>query len=167
MEEIRHAKWAHKFNDIREEGDALYIRVKDKEVIIDKEDIEKILPYRVVIAQNGYAYSYKRLISRLVMDCPKGYEVDHINHDVLDNRKINLRIADRSINGMNKKPQSNTGEYGITKRKDGWYMVTVADQYRGIRKTLKDAVLLRDECLKGTKQSKLNFFLSGKVALND
>jgi len=32
-----------------------------------------------------------------------GYEIDHINHNTLDNRKQNLRFATRSQNGMNNK----------------------------------------------------------------
>jgi hypothetical protein len=40
-------------------------------------------------------------LSRLVMDAPHGMEVDHINHDTMDNRAANLRICTRSQNRMN------------------------------------------------------------------
>jgi hypothetical protein len=156
-------KWSHKFNDIREDGETLFIKVKDKEVIIDKEDLDKLYPYRVTLDGNGYVHSKKRLVHRLVMDCPKGYEVDHINHNPLDNRKCNLRVVTRSDNNINRIAKANTGEWGITRRKDGWFMVTVDSKYRGIRKSLEDAITLRNESLKGTRQAELNYYLQEGV----
>ena len=155
-------KYAHKFNEVIEEGDILHIKVKHKEVIVDKEDLKKIYPTRVYIGKNGYAYCGRSLIHRMIMDAPGNSEIDHINHNPLDNRKSNLRVTNRSGNGRNRKIVSNTGEYGITKRKDGWFMVTVADKYRGIRRTLEEARALRDESLVGTEQLHLNYFLRDK-----
>ena len=42
------------------------------------------------------------LMHRLIINCPKGLEVDHINHNGLDNRRENLRIVTRSQNFMNR-----------------------------------------------------------------
>lgn len=41
------------------------------------------------------------LLHRLLLDAPKGLEVDHINGDGLDNRRCNLRIATKTQNRQN------------------------------------------------------------------
>ena len=52
------------------------------------------------------------LMHRVIMDAPKGMDVDHINGNGLDNRKENLRICTRSQNLHNsKKPSTNTSGY--------------------------------------------------------
>lgn len=55
-------------------------------------------------------------IHRLIMNAPKGYVVDHISHNTLDNRKINLRIATYSQNSMNriKRFDNSSGITGVT-----------------------------------------------------
>lgn len=154
----------HGFNDYEEKEDGLYIKVKDKEVIIDKEDLNKIYPYRINIGKNGYACTRRHFnIHRLIIDCPDGYTVDHINKNKLDNRKKNLRIATYSENGLNKKVMSNTGEFGISLRKDGWYMVHIDNKYRGIRRSLKEAIELRDKSLQGTRQLENNYLLNNNL----
>ena len=39
---------------------------------------------------------------RFITEAPSGLEVDHRNHDELDNRRVNLRIVTRSGNGQNR-----------------------------------------------------------------
>lgn len=148
------------FNETVEKEDGLYIKVGNKEVVIDKEDINLIYPNRVYIGKNGYAYTRRnKPIHKLVFQCEEGCFVDHINQNKLDNRKANLRSVSPSESNMNRRTMSNTGEYGISLRKDGFYMVQVGRKYCGIRKKLEDAVALRNENLKGTKQAELNFNL--------
>lgn len=157
--------WRENFNEVREDNDTVCIKVKGREVIVDKEDFNKIYPHKVCINGNGYAvFGRNQFVHRTIIDCPKGYMVDHINHNQLDNRKCNLRIVTNSENQVNKKIMSNTGEYGITLCKDGRYRVTVDDVYRGLRYTLNDAIALRNESLKGTRQERLNYYLQEGVS---
>ena len=94
------------------------------EVLIDEEDYEKITKYTWWLKQNNYVYTNTKgkknrtsiYLHRLIMDAPKGLEVDHINHNPLDNRKQNLRICNKSQQNINK-----TNIFaGVSKFRDKW-----------------------------------------------
>ena len=84
-------------------------------MLIDQEDFSYIytLGYKVgcvetkgkrsrtkyaKVSSKDCTHSY---IHRLVILAPKRLQVDHINGDGLDNRKVNLRIVTNKTNGMN------------------------------------------------------------------
>ena len=78
----------------------------------DAEDLEKIQCtkwYRHINGGHPYLMDCngKRLHHRIMPDVPKGYEVDHINLDTLDNRKCNLRICTHQQNQCNQPLQKN------------------------------------------------------------
>lgn len=77
--------------------------------IIDFEDYERVCNHNWSLATNkGYVqnntYRHKyRTLHRFVLNYDGNLDVDHINHDKLDNRKSNLRIVSKSMNGINRK----------------------------------------------------------------
>ena len=56
------------------------------------------------------------VLSRIIVNCPDGMEVDHINHDATDNRRCNLRICTRQQNRRNgRKHSTSKGRFkGVT-----------------------------------------------------
>lgn len=90
---------------------------------IDKDDYELCKDYRWYIDKNGYVLGYPigtgksqavkqhRLVMGVVDESSK-LEVDHIYHDILDNRKSQLRLVNRSQNCQNERLcRSNTSGY--------------------------------------------------------
>jgi hypothetical protein len=58
---------------------------------------------------------------RVIMNAPKDKEVDHINSDSLDNRRVNLRLTDRFGNNQNAllRRDSSSGYKGVSFYKAG------------------------------------------------
>lgn len=100
-------------NDIRISGNETFILLKKRtgetvETIINTEDYEKIKHIhwykagdyvRGFITSGDSGYS----LHRMLMGDPKGYFIDHINHNTLDNRKENLRVVTTGQNTQNMK----------------------------------------------------------------
>jgi len=75
-------------------------------VIFDKDDLELINKHTWSIGNNGYAntntrHGIRTTLHRFIMNTPSNMDTDHINHNQLDNRRINLRICSTSQNLMN------------------------------------------------------------------
>ena len=70
---------------------------------------------------------------------PHGYCVDHINHDILDNRVSNLRIVPHSMNHLNKKGIA----YPLAwdKQRGKW---KIQVRFKSRRLTVKAVKLLRE-----------------------
>ena len=92
--------------------------------IIDIDDYEKIKDITWTRDDKGYVRSTRInggiSLQRFIMDCSKGdgCVVDHIDGDINNNRKYNLRCTDKSFNGLNRDPSSygKLGVLGVRKR---------------------------------------------------
>lgn len=80
-----------------------------KFAIVDAGDASLVEGYNWSDKGNGYAMAWNRgiggfvLMHRLIARAPKGLDVDHINHDTLDNRRANLRVCSRKLNNHNRR----------------------------------------------------------------
>ena len=76
-------------------------------VLVDDEDFDRVSQISWSHHQSGYAYGYDRAVGknvsmhRLVMGAGEGDIIDHINRKPWDNRKENLRFANKQINALN------------------------------------------------------------------
>lgn len=144
----------------------LYIERKGKLIptLIDTEDLELVGQYRwhgildktcskpCYYLCNRYDNKAEgkgcRKLHRLIMDCPQGLEVDHINHDTTDNRKCNLRIVDRFENQQNLRSKSTeqTGVYYHSTRNCWIGNITIRGQrIRKDFKTKEEAIAWRKQ----------------------
>jgi len=63
------------------------------------------------------------IVHRFLTGCPRGLEVDHINHDSLDNRKANLRVVRHAENMQNltaAPASAMTGVRGVSQKRHGY-----------------------------------------------
>lgn len=83
---------------------------------VDAEDFERISRDRWFLHGEGYAMrnvwprgSGATLMHRVVLKAARGTLIDHINRNRLDNRRANLRYADKSLNARNTEPNPYAG----------------------------------------------------------
>lgn len=128
-------------------------------VLVDDEDIERVLERRWHVASSGYvlscvskaeiqSISYIRLHRFILKISDKNILIDHINRNKLDNRKSNLRLCDRSTNAINRTAQSNSksGIKGICwdKNRKRWRATATRNkkQYHlGFYKSIEEAII--------------------------
>lgn len=100
-----------------------YIQLdKGQVAIVDDEDYDYLSQFKWYASKERgryYATRGNKVINwvrqkpalikmhREIMNFPEGMQVDHINHNSLDNRKSNLRICTVRQNLMNRKPKAN------------------------------------------------------------
>ncbi len=79
--------------------------------LIDAEDIPKLQGHSWY-QHMGYARARvpegEIHLSHVILPCPVGFYIDHINRDKLDNRKANLRVVTRSQNNANRRSFANS-----------------------------------------------------------
>ena len=106
-----------------------YTRNTNVPFLFDLDDYDKIKKYcwREDCTKNGYITArdknkkgtYALLLHRLVMNCPDGLQVDHIYHNVRDNRKSKLRIVTPGQNNYNRLPYEDGRIRGVYLQESG------------------------------------------------
>lgn len=116
--------------EIRGDVTAIFIYSKGKtlEVLIDTEDLPKLMKFNNTFGLNGGGYVHVQLhnnkkktallLHRIIMNPPDDMVVDHINHNKLDNRKSNLRIVSTRENVCNfagaREDNKTSGHLGVS-----------------------------------------------------
>ena len=95
---------------------------------VDEKDFNVLSEFKWYF-RSGYAVRTKIFdgvkktiwMHRLIMGNPRGKEIDHINRDRLDNRRVNLRICSRTENSRNSAFNNTiSGFKGVHKSKKRW-----------------------------------------------
>ena len=102
---------------ISNDGNEAIINIRGTNVIIDSEDLDKVI--NIAWYDNGTSYfsatidrKTKQYLHRYLMKNPIKKSIDHIDGNKLNNKKINLRICEPAENSWNMK---------ITKRNTSGY----------------------------------------------
>jgi hypothetical protein len=140
---------------------------QNKVAIVDDEDYEYLNKFKWHFSKrksNGQSFAGRQpsrklpgprrtiVMHREIMNAPKGIQVDHINHDTLDNRRCNLRLCTCQENLRNKRlnPNKNTSGFkGVSwhKQNSKWkaeIMVNKNNIYIGYFENPIDAALAYD-----------------------
>ena len=94
-----------------------------KVAIVDDEDYERLSQRKWHYHQTGYAVRTSQgnktiRMHREIMGAKADQEVDHHNHDTLDNRRENLRLCSANENCHNRVINNNKKYKGTTWKKD-------------------------------------------------
>ncbi len=155
--------------EVGSDGKSVYVPLtQNKRTLIDMSDWEKVAPYQWHILRNHrlkkhraklYVYGWintpvrrKVLLHRFLMVEPKGLEIDHKDHDSLNNRRSNLRAATRSQNARNMRRNLDGSSrfLGVSRRRDcdRWQAQIKSDGYSiglGLFKHEEDAAYAYDK----------------------
>lgn len=113
---------------------------KGKFTIVDDADYKWLSQWKWSYSGNGYAIRSAKgkdgqrkyiYMHRQILDAPDGKYVDHINHDTLDNRRFNLRVASPTESIRNTRPRKNGKSVfkGVTLVQNRWQVsIQVGDE---------------------------------------
>lgn len=106
------------------------VKLEICDIIVDIQDSDLIPSRKWQISKDGYASAHikenpsgkvllHRIIAERMFGNIDGKIIDHINQDTTDNRRCNLRLADKTINVLNSKLKckSNTGYWCVYQQK--------------------------------------------------
>lgn len=131
--------------------------------LVDDCDYGYLNKYRWFYSKRGYAVShmddYKKMfyMHRIITNAPLGMDVDHKNHDPLDNRRCNLLVCTHARNMQNtsKRSHNKSGYLGVCwhKQLGKWRATITIDgvyKHLGVFNNIDDAIKARknaEECL--------------------
>lgn len=148
-------------------GDIVKIHIISKrgnyECLIDKNDFVKVSSIKtswyllynkgriesVVTKIQKYKIRKSIKLHQLIMNNNSNLVIDHINGNVLDNRKENLRLLTVAENNTNLKDWhiSSAGYQNIYLEKDGKYAVRIKPKRYGRYNTLEEAIKVRNKII--------------------
>lgn len=122
------------------------------EILISLEDVNEAAKYSWSVSYVDGKMQYVKnakvgYLHRHLIQPHKGMVVDHINHDISDNRRCNLRCITRRENQMNRSDSTLASIAGITLTHNGKYHVRLRNNqnyiYSKVYKTKEEAVKAR------------------------
>ena len=128
-----------------------------KVALVDDGDFDYLNRFTWHLNNSGYAVNMTRriankqkatLMHRLIMNTPNNLQVDHIDHDGLNNQKYNLRNCTKRQNRINSKPKNKyKGAYYFERHNRFQSFITVNSNriYLGTFKTIEEAALAYDK----------------------
>jgi hypothetical protein len=132
--------------------------------LVDDEDYDYLNQWRwnaKKVGSSYYAMSFVFIngvqknirMHRVLMNTPKGMDVDHIDHNGLNNQKHNLRNCTKSQNSMNMSPHGVSGYLGVSIRTGttkyfAQIKVNKKTLFLGMFDNPKEAAIIRDNAAK-------------------
>ncbi len=135
-------------------------------LLLDDDDADIVSKHKLWSVQVGrkngvhkvYAQAWingKSIYVHRLLIGKSGLEVDHVNGNGLDCRRINLRVASRSQNGANKAALGGSSKYKgvcrantVSPRWRAWIMVDKVSKYLGSFRSEIDAAIAYDTAAK-------------------
>lgn len=159
-----------KYNEFVFTSDYAEMIIKHKDNILkvklDLEDVEKVKElgswhaiYDSTLQTPSYYICHRKVnqkcykLHRFITNCPEDMEVDHINHDTLDNRKSNLRVCTHFENQQNLRSKS-TEKTGVYQRKNGRWVASISKNKERFTKEFK----YKEDAIKYRKQMELELY---------
>lgn len=126
------------------------------EIMVDDDDYNIVMGHKWRSNTQGYIYTEIDgkciYLHRMIMGSPDGLAIDHINRNLRDNRKSNLRVCTIQQNCMNaKRSRNNTsGHTGVSYRpqRKSWRAYIMVDRKQiglGHYPTKEEAIKARRE----------------------